>query len=175
MIFFTADMHFGHKNIIEFCDRPFRDLAHMNEGLIRNWNERVGVSDTVYHVGDFAFKGGWQGAHNNPDIYEAQLHGNIVHILGNHDRNNHLRNSIYQARIKFAGREWILQHHPPKEDELEVGVHYIVGHVHEKWRFKRYGDTIIMNVGVDVNNYRPVKLYELIVAVDRFTKASEND
>lgn len=48
MILFTADTHFGHANIIRFCDRPFTDIEAMNESLIANWNRKVTNSDTVY-------------------------------------------------------------------------------------------------------------------------------
>ena len=30
MIFFTADTHFGHNNVIRFCDRPFSSAAEMD-------------------------------------------------------------------------------------------------------------------------------------------------
>ena len=33
-IFFTSDTHFGHANIIRFCNRPYRDVNHMNQELI---------------------------------------------------------------------------------------------------------------------------------------------
>lgn len=42
MIFFTSDLHLGHKGIIEFCNRPFRDTADMQNILIRNYNSIVG-------------------------------------------------------------------------------------------------------------------------------------
>lgn len=52
MIYFIADTHFGHENVIRFCSRPFSCAAEMDEALIKNWNRRVCGHDTVYIVGD---------------------------------------------------------------------------------------------------------------------------
>ncbi len=41
-VFFTSDTHFNHANIIRFCNRPFKDVSHMNEAIISNWNRVVG-------------------------------------------------------------------------------------------------------------------------------------
>ena len=41
MVFFTADTHFDHANIIRFCNRPFATVEDMNEALIANWNRKV--------------------------------------------------------------------------------------------------------------------------------------
>ena len=38
---FTADLHLGHRNIIDYCDRPFTDVDVMNRALVDNWNEVV--------------------------------------------------------------------------------------------------------------------------------------
>lgn len=56
MIYFTADTHFGHENVIRFCDRPFSSANEMDEAMIANWNARVKGDDTVYVLGDMFFR-----------------------------------------------------------------------------------------------------------------------
>jgi calcineurin-like phosphoesterase family protein len=55
MIYFTADLHLGHANIIRHCDRPFANAAEMDDALIANWNRRVRSSDSVYILGTSFF------------------------------------------------------------------------------------------------------------------------
>ena len=57
--FFTSDQHYGHAMILEYCNRPFADVQTMNETLVDNHNAVVGKKDTVYHLGDFAFRGSY--------------------------------------------------------------------------------------------------------------------
>ena len=38
MIYFTADTHFDHANILKLCARPFHDIDEMNETMIASWN-----------------------------------------------------------------------------------------------------------------------------------------
>ena len=47
MIYYTADQHFGHSNIIGLCNRPYSDIADMDENLIFNWNKVIGSGDIV--------------------------------------------------------------------------------------------------------------------------------
>ena len=56
-VFFTADPHFGHTNIIRYENRPFASAEEMDQELIRRWNETVSPEDTVYLLGDFSFYG----------------------------------------------------------------------------------------------------------------------
>ena len=78
-IYFTADTHFGHKAILQYCNRPFETINEMNEALINNWNSKVGPGDIVFHLGDFAFGGStiWKS------ILE-RLNGRKYLIIGNH-------------------------------------------------------------------------------------------
>ena len=52
MIFFTSDLHLGHKNISRLCGRPFESVEEMDEILIDNWNKKIHRCDTVYILGD---------------------------------------------------------------------------------------------------------------------------
>ena len=81
MIYYIADMHFGHKNVIRFDNRPFADTEQMDKVLIQNWNERATADDTVYVLGD-AF---WKNEENSIRIME-KLRGHKRLIQGNHDR-----------------------------------------------------------------------------------------
>ena len=53
-LWLTSDLHFGHENIIRYCDRPFADVDAMNRALVDRWNEVVGDDDVVWVLGDFA-------------------------------------------------------------------------------------------------------------------------
>lgn len=79
----TSDLHFFHKNIINFCNRPFNSVDEMNEKLIDEWNSKVKEDDWIYHLGDFAFCG-----HNKVLDLFSKLNGNILLIEGNHDAEN---------------------------------------------------------------------------------------
>ena len=57
MIYFTADLHFYHENVISHASRPFSSVEEMNEALIRNWNKIVKPTDEIYILGDFTMKG----------------------------------------------------------------------------------------------------------------------
>ena len=58
-IYFTADLHFGHSNILKHSPkRPFSDtvdiVAH-DEWLLDLWKSTVDKRDTVYILGDLTF------------------------------------------------------------------------------------------------------------------------
>lgn len=95
-IFFTSDHHFGHENIIKFCNRPFKDAREMNEELIKRWNEKIKPNDHVYHLGDF----GLTYKENLAQIID-QLNGKIYLIVGNHE------SAALQNRKKF---EWVKEY-----------------------------------------------------------------
>ena len=79
--YIIADTHFGHANIIQYANRPFRDVSHMNEMLIRNWNETVQSDDLVYSLGDFTLSRRIEVIEN----LVGRLNGRKILIMGNHD------------------------------------------------------------------------------------------
>ncbi|WP_169976060.1 MULTISPECIES: hypothetical protein [unclassified Campylobacter] len=56
-IFFTSDLHFGHKSVLNFCPcfRSFRSVDEIDNRLIGFWNDTVSVNDEVYNLDDFSF------------------------------------------------------------------------------------------------------------------------
>lgn len=78
---FTADLHLGHRNIIDYCSRPFPDVDAMNDALIERWNDTVAEDDRVWVVGDFAL-----GKITDTLPLVEALHGRKILVAGNHDR-----------------------------------------------------------------------------------------
>jgi calcineurin-like phosphoesterase family protein len=51
---FTSDFHFGHRNIIQYCNRPFASTGEMDAAILANLNRQVGDNDQLYFLGDFS-------------------------------------------------------------------------------------------------------------------------
>ena len=134
-VFFTSDLHLGHKNIIKYCNRPFSDVEEMNEALIENWNKQVDHNDKIFVLGDFALG-------NSQDIIKwgRALKGNKMLILGNHDR---ATKSVYlEAGFREVSkypivwdRRYILSHAPIYQEEAydeDLNLYFcnVYGHVH---------------------------------------------
>ncbi len=81
-VFFTADTHFGHENVIRFDNRPFVSVEEMDKKLIERWNAKVDKGDIVYVLGDMI----WKTAANDAENLIKTLSGQIILIRGNHDR-----------------------------------------------------------------------------------------
>lgn len=79
---FTSDLHFGHENIIKFCDRPFPNVTMMNQELVWRWNALVEPEDTVFVLGDLALGSPF----NESLLMASMLVGKKFLVPGNHDR-----------------------------------------------------------------------------------------
>jgi calcineurin-like phosphoesterase family protein len=169
LIYFTSDYHLGHANIIRYCGRPYKDLEEMDNSIINNHNSRVCEGDIVYHIGDFCFRnspGGkkGEGVTDRAGDYHKKLNGRIIHILGNHDRNNSVQDKIKVAVIHYGGKEILLKHKPPQhKGEIPDYCDLVLcGHIHEKWDIKWLDDVPLINVGVDVWNFKPATIDEIM-------------
>jgi calcineurin-like phosphoesterase family protein len=152
MIYFTADFHFEHAAIIEFCKRPFRSAPHMDSQLIKNYNEVVQPDDTVYIVGDFSIRrrGYKMALWNIVDKLKGQKHL----ILGNHDYLepfDYVDMGFVSVHTALKVDEFILAHDPSIACAIG-GKTLLHGHVHDL--FLQQENAI--NVGVDVWDFAPV-------------------
>lgn len=160
MIYFAADTHFGHSNIIEYCNRPYRDVHDMDEALIANWNETVGETDEVWHLGDFCH---WR---KDPFYYVNRLNGRIHLVLGNHDKEGMVdaltacMESVQDVKyLRYQKQRLWLSHYPHVSwRNSHHGSYHLYGHVHGGF----VATNRSMDVGVDVNNYRPLSFDEVI-------------
>lgn len=175
-IFFTSDLHFGHRNIIKFCNRPWETTEEMDEALIENWNSVVGENDLVFDLGDFAFasNGRWS------EIL-SRLNGRHCLILGNHDIQRYPGNKVMdlfemveqQMVLKIDNRYVYLNHYPflcygGSWRGPENAVYALHGHVHSgPYSSGKDCDRLVSlfpyqyDVGVDNNNYRPISWEEV--------------
>ena len=176
MIYFTADLHLGHRNIIKHCSRPFSSVEEMDEYLITAWNEVVFTNDTVYIIGDLIFRNTV-----SPDSYLSRIRGKKHLLLGNHDRDWIKKvdmSQYFQSVERFAeisdGQNKItLCHYPLMSwNHAARGSFMIHGHTHNN-RDSSYFPLMqqmpnLLNAGVDINEYHPVNLAELITNNEEF-------
>lgn len=173
-VFFTADTHFYHKNIIKYCDRPWQDGQTMTEDMIEQWNEVVGPNDTVWHLGDFVFTRDFQSV----EYIMSKLHGRIHFVWGNHDHilsDNYRRtcelfefiaeDSYYYVRIN--GQKITMCHYPMQSwKNSHHGTWHLFGHVHGNQRYV-LPNLRMMDVGVDTQvDYRPYSFEEVKAHMD---------
>lgn len=185
-LWFTADTHFGHENIIKYCNRPYHDVSEMDNDLIERWNSCVGDDDIVYHLGDFTL-----GRLDVFQKYCSQLVGNIYVVPGGHDcrwmndaeaqigqtigttqtgwvilkptlmsidfHNDNERYSKSLILCHYAMRVW---------DKSHYGSVHLYGHSHGN--LPSIGRS--MDVGVDCHNFYPVDLNDVWKLFDKEMK-----
>lgn len=162
-IYMISDTHFNHKNIIDYCNRPFKDIDEMNNTIINNWNKIVKKDDIVYHLGDL-FLG---SKFDLKDIVD-RLNGTIYLIRGNHDR---LTVKSYEdcgiivlknAPIIMDDYKIMLSHRPLPDTMINDGYINIHGHIHQNKLEDTYDNTkysvkcksiIVHNIPVLLESY----------------------
>jgi len=179
-LFFTADTHFSHKNIIKYCERPFDSVEEMNRVLISKWNERVSDDDIVIINGDFALC-------NRSEFkeYDKVLKGKKIYIKGSHGDKT-TKAVINNMEIQYGGHRMFITH-DPKYISFQHTLN-LTGHVHRLWRvaqfnkyggFGEHGDRLpvekneigqpikavtvnAVNVGTDVWDFVPITIDEIL-------------
>lgn len=161
MIWFSSDLHLSHKNICYYANRPFSFVDEMNEVLIQNWNNVVGLNDIVYHLGDFSF--------GNASSQIKLLNGTKFFVRGNHEKP--LINAIGEKNVPYMRiikvenyPDIILCHYAMRVwHKSHFGSYCLFGHSHGK--LEPYKKSV--DVGVDSNwitgkkEYRPFNIEEI--------------
>ncbi|MGV8130484.1 MAG: hypothetical protein ACP5N7_00095 [Candidatus Pacearchaeota archaeon] len=169
-ICFTSDQHFGHKNIIKYCNRPYKTVQEMDDDLINRWNKIVDPQDTVYQLGDLTFSDNETYLH---DLFN-RLHGKKIILPGNHDPKKAIR--IYKEYAYVTRLEELhlpdvplitLCHYPMMTwNKSGYGSWQLFGHHHGQ--LSQHGVDPALNirntqidVGVDTNDYYPYTLDDI--------------
>lgn len=166
-VYFTADTHFGHSNILKYEPehRPFKSIEEHDEELIKRWNSVVRKQDLVWHLGDL-FLG------NDLDYFEhimCRLNGEKVLLRGNHDTLPLWLYAKYFTNVLGVWPKYgaVLSHVPLHPDSLNrrnwnVNVH---GHLHHnRVKYKLDGELLDMRyycVSVEQHNLTPVSLEQI--------------
>lgn len=164
MIWFTGCTHFGHANIIKLAERPYGSVKEMDEVLIARWNATVKPNDTVYHLGDFAWK---QPEAERAELFD-RLKGRIVKIQGNHDP-KHWGHDI--LNVNWSKRKFVLCHYPFSEwDGAWRGAIHLHAHTHlpdrnNSLKIVNKGGMCTgyrFNVGTDACGFAPISVDQII-------------
>jgi calcineurin-like phosphoesterase family protein len=163
-IYFIADEHYGHRNIIKYCNRPFDDVNHMNETLIANFNMKVPPNGLTYHIGDIF----WNSVSpEDADRILGRLNGRHILIWGNHDETAEKMDKYLLSFERTADVIIIRQDGAPKIfmshyahrvwPSSHKGSYHLFGHSHNQ--LPAYG--LSLDVGVDGNNFIPYSISEI--------------
>lgn len=184
MVWFTADTHLGHGNIIKYCQRPFLSpeefaatrgdprsrfgvsdatVKRHDDALIEAINERVAADDVLWVVGDFCWGGRAEAMR-----YRSRIRCRDVRLVwGNHDRRDVadvFADCIEQGMIEVEGQGIWLNHYPMRSwNKAFHGSWHVYGHVHGRLEREDRANPgmLVKDVGVDACGYRPWSFAEL--------------
>lgn len=161
-----SDTHFGHSNIIRYCDRPYNH----NSIMLKHWEANVQPNDSILHLGDVTI---WHRRHVYWARMVKELPGKKFLILGNHDEQ--WTEKQWKSRAGFTVTEpfvwtpknWatggiFFSHEPAAPSgQWEYNVH---GHSHIHAPFRTYSklQTTYYNVSVEAMDYKPVRLGSIL-------------
>jgi calcineurin-like phosphoesterase family protein len=173
---FTADTHFGHARILEYCKRPFKDEHEMEEVILERFNQVLHKGDLLYHLGDVSWS-------TYPlERFFHKLNTKAVHlILGNHDR---LKSSEYSKFCQWVGTykhiivnktSLELFHYPMRSwNGKGHGAFQLYGHCHGNLP----GIDKQLDVGVDTHEFYPYEfeeIYQILKDKPNFSEGQPND
>lgn len=164
-VFAISDQHYGHQNIIKYCNRKHPTFQEDAEFMIAQHNKIVTENDLVVFVGDVSAS--FQGTQILPDVLK-RLNGKKILVRGNHDHRTNeeykrmgfleVYNTLYWDKYGYA-----FHHYPDNPEVLNEcsnrNLTLVCGHTHKPFNFSDNFKRI--NACVDVNNAEPIFLFEV--------------
>jgi calcineurin-like phosphoesterase family protein len=170
-VYFTSDHHFGHAAARSFYRRPFGSAAEMNQVMIDRWNGVVEAGDEVWHLGDFAVR---QSA-ERIGLLLGVLNGQKHLVVGNNDDAavtgcDGWQSVQHYGELVIGGIRLVLCHYPFRTwRDMGKGAVNLHGHSHGRLKsLSRQFD-----VGVDVWDFRPVRLDNILARPPRAMDAGQ--
>ena len=166
MKYITGDQHFAHKNIIETCNRPFKDIDEMNETMVANWNSKVKEADLTYCLGDMV----WQGDAREIREILDRLNGKIIYVPSK-ERSHE---AVLKYRDRFLEVDSLIT--IPFNNTFLTFCHYCLRtwpkshynswhcYAHSHGRLEPIGKS--HDAGVDNNNFFPLSFEEIAKIMD---------
>ena len=162
---YISDLHFGHKNIIRYDNRPFDSVLTMDEAMVELWNETVSDKDTVYILGDVI----WQADIKHWEVVLNALKGKKFIVKGNHDETSTLKKLekggviegwAHQYIVADNGNKVVLNHSPMPFFVNQHHEHYahLYGHVHVSYD---YNMVLSMQRAIEDLYQHPIRMYNV--------------
>lgn len=160
IVYFTSDLHFGHKNILKY--RPIAETTEEHDNLItENILSILNKKDILWILGDVCFD--MERWHYIEKI--ANYVGGLRIVLGNHDlemaKAPKITDFIQLPNLRIFGcityKDCWVTHMPINEEEFRNKKYNIHGHTHQY----SIPDERYINVSLDVRDYKPIS-YENI-------------
>jgi calcineurin-like phosphoesterase family protein len=167
--FATSDEHYGHRNIIKYCARPFANEKEMDKVFIHNYNTTVNEDSVVFHIGDFSMMS------SSRIQYFEKLAGKLRPvrgrhlILGNHDAlhaHRYVEIGLFTTvHTAFwfdtpEGYSFLLAHDPAIYQAAMKHTIMICGHVHGLFRTLP-GENLV-NASVEQWDYKPASFSAIL-------------
>jgi calcineurin-like phosphoesterase family protein len=160
---FTSDFHFGHFNIIRYCNRPFESTVVMDALIADRMNAHVKPNDTLYFLGDFCL-----GSVEKVAAYRKRLNCKTIHFVeGNHDKVTRKSQSVFASwsslsEIHVGKQGIVLCHYAMRVwPHSGRGAWQLYGHSHGN--LPDDPRLLSMDVGVDSHGFCPWHFEEVQV------------
>jgi len=145
-IWFTSDLHLGHKNIIKKLSdwesggqRDFNSIEEMDKTILNGINDNVQEGDTLFILGDSMF-----GKKDYTSLFNSIECKNLYVMAGNHCHTGNLKEvcaefdypyiSAYGDDLIINNKDYVISHYPILSwNKMGRGSVHLYGHVHDSF------------------------------------------